>query len=250
MAKKEPDFDLALTHLRNNQIMAAYNMFTSIAESIKNVDPVKAALSYILASECRGRQNKDASSEATEAGRLFLSYGKKQKDYLAKSAFLCAAKCFLKASRYDDAKDAFERSKEFQIKDTEQDQRPILVVDDSRAIVLKLENHLENLGYTNIHTASTGNGALKEVKKLLKENPVVLLDMGLPDITGDVVADKILQEKPDTQIILITADEKTTKRVKDTISSGAVAFIQKPFTITELKRALETAESEYSILEK
>jgi CheY-like chemotaxis protein len=230
--------------------MAAYNMFTSIAESIKNIDPVKAALSYILASECRGRQNKDASSEAVEAGRLFLLYGKKQKDYLAKSAFLCAAKCFLKASRYDDAKDAFEHSKKFQIKDTEQDQRPILVVDDSRAIVLKLENHLENLGYRNIHAASTGNGALKEVKKLLKENPVILLDMGLPDITGDVVADKILQEKPDTQIILITADEKTTKRVKDTISSGAVAFIQKPFTITELKKALETAESEYSILEK
>lgn len=250
MASKKPDFDLALTHLRNNQIMAAYNMFTSIAESIKKDDPVKAALSYILASECRGRQNKDSSSEAIEAGRLFLGYGKKQKDYLAKSAFLCAAKCFLKASRYDDAKDAFERSKEFEVKETVQDQRPILVVDDSKAIVLKLESHLENLGYKNIHTAPTGNAALKEAKKLLKSNPVILLDMGLPDITGDMVASKILQEKPNTQIILITADEKTTKRVKDTISSGAIAFIQKPFTINDLKRALETAESEYSILEK
>lgn len=74
--------------------------------------------------------------------------------------------------------------------------------------------------------------------------------MGLPDIDGDVVASRILEQKPDAQIILITADAKTTKRVRDTISSGAVAFIQKPFTIRELKDALSTAESEYSISKK
>ena len=170
--------------------------------------------------------------------------------YYAKSAYLCAAKCYLRASKYDEAKKAFEMSKGFEIADTVQDQRPIISVDDSKAIVLKLENHLENLGYTNIHSASNGNEALKVVKKLLKQNPIVLLDMGLPDITGDVVASKILQEKPDTQIILITADEKTAKRVKDTISSGVVAFIQKPFTISELRDALQTAESEYAMLEK
>lgn len=250
MAEKKPDFDLALTHLRNNQIMAAYNMLAGIAESIKKDDPIKAALSYVLLSECRVRQNRDFASESTEAAKLFASYAKSRKDYYAKSAYLCAAKCYLRASKYDEAKKAFEMSKGFEIADTVQDQRPIISVDDSKAIVLKLENHLENLGYTNIHSASNGNEALKVVKKLLKQNPIVLLDMGLPDITGDVVASKILQEKPDTQIILITADEKTAKRVKDTISSGVVAFIQKPFTISELRDALQTAESEYAMLEK
>lgn len=250
MAEKKPDFDLALTHLRNNQIMAAYNLLTGIAESIKKDDPVKAALSYVLASECRSRQEKDSSSESVEAAKLFVAYAKRQKDYSAKPAYLCAAKCYLRASRYDDAKEAFEKSKEFEMQETAQEQRPIVVVDDSRAIVLKLKSHLENLGYTNIHSASNGADALKQVKKILKSSPIVLLDMSLPDINGDVVASKILEEKPDTQIILITADEKTTKRVRDTISSGIVAFIQKPFTINELKDALQTAESEYSLLEK
>jgi len=49
------------------------------------------------------------------------------------------------------------------------------------------------------------------------------------------------------QIILITADEKTSKRVSETISSGVAAFIQKPFTINDLKNALAVAEKECSL---
>lgn len=249
MVTKKPDFDLALTHLRNNQNMAAYNIFTEIAEKLKNSDPIKAAISFVLASECRARQNKDVSSEVMEAGKLFFGFAKKEKSYSSKTAFLCAAKCFLKAGRYDSAKEAFEKSKDFKIEQIE-DTRPIVIVDDSKAIVVKLQNHLANLGYTNTHTFYTGNDALAGCKKLLKSNPIILLDMGLPDINGDAVASKILSQKPDAQIILITADEKTTKRVKDTISSGVLAFIQKPFTIRELKDALSTAESEYALLKK
>ena len=249
MATKKPDFDLALTHLRNNQNMAAYNMLSGIADSIKKSDPVKAALSLILASECKNRQNKDSSSEAVEAGKLFFTFAKKEKNYTAKSAFLCAAKCFLKAGQYDSAKDAFEKSKQFTIIE-ESASRPIIVVDDSKAIVLKIQGYLNNLGYSNINMFYTGNDGLAGCKKMLKSNPIILLDMSLPDTNGDVIASKILDEKPDAQIILITADEKTTKRVKDTISSGVLAFIQKPFTIKELKDALSTAESEFSLSQK
>jgi CheY-like chemotaxis protein len=247
---KKHDFDLALMHLRNNQVLTAYNMFSTIAEAIKKEDLVKAALSYVLASECKDRQNKDNSSEYAKAAKMFSEYAKKKKDYLAKSAYLCAAKCYLKASMYAEAKESFENSKKFVIVESSHDQRPIVVIDDSKAIVMKIESHLGALGYKNIHTAFTGNGALKLTKNLLDQRPIVLLDMGLPDITGNVVANRILEKKPNTQIILITADEKSTKRVKDTISSGAIAFIQKPFTLNDLKRALETAESEYSLLEK
>jgi CheY-like chemotaxis protein len=249
MVTKKPDFDMALMQLRNNQNMAAYNMFTSIAAQIKNSDPLKAALSMILATECKSRQNKDITEEAIEAGKLFFAYAKTKKDYSGKSAFLCAAKCFLKAGKYDSAKDAFEKSKGFRL-DESAATRPIIIVDDSKAIVLKIKNHLGNLGYTKTESFYTGSDAITGCKKLLKQNPIILLDMGLPDTSGDVVASKILEIKPDTQIILITADEKTTKRVKDTISSGAIAFIQKPFTIKDLKDALTTAEAEYSLSKK
>ena len=52
------------------------------------------------------------------------------------------------------------------------------------------------------------------------------------------------------QIIVITADEKNTLRVNTTISSGVSAFIQKPFTLDEIKKSIDIAESEYSLLQQ
>ena len=78
---------------------------------------------------------------------------------------------------------------------------------------------------------------------------MILLDMGLPDLEGDVVATKLFKDKVNLQIIVVTADEKTTKRVNKTISTGVSAFIQKPFTLDEFKKAIDVAESEYSLLQ-
>lgn len=250
MVTKAPNFDLALTHLRNHQNMAAYNQFTNIAESIKKTDSIKAALSYVLAAECKIRQKKDAENEISEAGKLYFDFAKKENNYSVKNAYLCAAKCFLRAGKYDDAKAAFEKSKTLKRNTTVEDLRPVIIIDDSKSIILKIENYLEKLGYKNTQSFSTGKDAIDGCKKMLKENPIILLDMGLPDINGDIVANNLLSEKPDVQIIVITADEKSTKRVKDTISEGVLAFIQKPFTIKELKDALNIAESEHSISKK
>jgi len=120
-----------------------------------------------------------------------------------------------------------------------------------REINLKLQNYVEKLGYSEIHVFDNGKDAVKGCKKLFSENkePVVLLDMGLPDLEGNVVATQLLKDKVNLQIIVITADEKTTKRVNKTISTGASAFIQKPFTLDELKKAIDVAESEYSLLQ-
>ena len=116
---------------------------------------------------------------------------------------------------------------------------------------MKLKTYVEKLGYSEIHVFENGKDGLKGCKKLFSDNkePVILLDMGLPDLDGDEVATKLLKDKVNLQIIVITADEKTTKRVNKTISTGVAAFIQKPFTIDELKKAIDVAESEYSLLQ-
>jgi CheY-like chemotaxis protein len=247
--KKKLDYDLAFTHLQNHQNISAYNLFMDLAEKHKKIDSIKAGLLYVIAGECKSRQSKDNRGEALEAGKLFLNFAKKENNYKGKSAYLCAAKCFLKSGNYDEAKKAFQESKKLQFSVTEV-VRPIVIVDDSKSMIIKLKSHLKKLGYDNLLTFETGKDAIKEGQKLIKtsQNPIFLLDMGLPDIEGDVVAAKILEENPESQIILITADDKTSKRVNKTISSGVTAFIQKPFTINDLKDAMNTAESEYSIL--
>ena len=245
---KKQDYDLAFTHLKNDQNISAHNLFINLAEFQKKSDSIKAAILYLLAGECKTKQGKENNSEMLEAGKLFLDFGKKDNSFKAKGAYLCASKCFLKVGEYDDAKKAFDQSKEFHISDIEIS-RPIVIIEDSKAVILKLQNYLDNLGYKDYISFQTGKEGISSCKKLIQDskNPIVLLDMGLPDIQGDTVASQLLEEKLDLQIILITADEKTSKRVSETISSGVAAFIQKPFTINDLKNALDVAEKEYSL---
>ena len=237
-------YDLACTYLRNRQSSAAHNLFLELAYNEQKKNNFLAGLFFMLAAESKIQQGKDGYDEFLQAGKTYLRIAEKAKSIDAKNAYLCASKCFLRIGQYEVAKNAFEKSKKF-ISKTIEKKRSIVVVDDSKAVIMKLRRYLENLGYKDIHECKTGREAIESCKKLIKSShdPIVLLDMGLPDIDGDVVANKLLQAKLDLPIILITADEKTSARVHKTISLGATAFIQKPFVIAELKNALDAAEA-------
>lgn len=215
-------------------------MLMTLAENEMKREDVKAGILLLLASECKAKQGKDRNEELLQAAKFYQKMAKKEKLSTAKYAYLCAAKCFLKIGQYDDAMTAFEKAKKY-VHHVTEEKKPIVVVDDSPAIALKLNDYLQKLGYKDIHTFADGKNALKSIKKLIQssQNPIILLDMDLPGMTGDEVAKTLLELKPDLSIILITADEKTSPRVRKTIGWGSTAFIQKPFTINELKNALD-----------
>jgi len=242
--------EVALTHLKNNQFITAHNLLLNQAESVKKTDYLKSALLYMLASECKTRQGKESKDEITQAANLFLTYSKSKNSKNIQGALFCASKCFLSLGEFDKAKTSYQKAKTF-FSSTVESSRPIVIIDDSKAIAMKLQMYIEKLGYSEIFVYENGKTGLKGCQKLFSENkhPIVFLDMGLPDFDGDVVSAKLLNEKNDLQIIVITADEKNTKRVNKTISSGVIAYIQKPFTLDEIKKAVEIAESEYSLLQ-
>jgi len=242
--------EVALTHLKNNQFITAHNLLLNQAESVKKTDHLKSALLYMLASECKTRQGKESTDEIAQAANLFLEYTKNKSSKNIQGALLCASKCFLSLGEFDKAKISYQKAKTF-FSSTVENSRPIVIIDDSKAIAMKLQIYIEKLGYNEIFIYANGKTGLKGCQKLFSENkhPIVFLDMGLPDFDGDVVSAKLLSEKTDLQIIVITADEKNTKRVNKTISSGVIAFIQKPFTLDEIKKAVDIAESEYSLLQ-
>ncbi len=242
--------EIAVTHLKNKQFITAHNLFLNQAESLKKLDHVKSALLYMLAAECKTRQGKESKNEIKEAGDLFLKYSNSKNSNNVKGALLCASKCFLSLGGFGKAKTTYQKAKMI-VSSTIQVTRPIVIIDDSKAVVMKLENYVEKLGYSEVYVFENGKDGIKGCKKLFSENkePVILLDMGLPDLEGDVVATKLLKDKINLQIVVITADDKTTKRVNKTISTGVSAFIQKPFTLDELKKAIDVAETEYSLLQ-
>jgi CheY-like chemotaxis protein len=230
--------------MKNNQPILAYNLLMTLAENEMKKEDLKAGILLLLAAECKTKQGKDRHGELLQAAKFYEKVAKKEKPAAAKYAYLCAAKCFLRIGQYDDAMDAFEKAKKY-VHHIIEEKKPIVVVDDSPAITLKLNDYLQKLGYKDVHTFADGKSALKSITKLIQssQNPIILLDMDLPDITGDEIAKTLLKLKPNLSIILITADEKTSPRVRKTIGWGSTAFIQKPFTINELKNALDVTIS-------
>ncbi|MGI0086388.1 MAG: response regulator [Nitrosotalea sp.] len=242
MDKDLEKFDLACTYLKNDQNISAYSLFMSLAQDAMKKESFKAGVYLILASECKTKQGKDNKEELGIAAKYYLSTAKKGNSS-SSYAYQCAARCFLKSGQVDLAMKVSEEAKKHMPVIVEE-KRPIVIIDDSPAIVLRLKSYLEQLGYGDIKTAHDGSDAIKLVTKLINDsqNPLILLDIQMPKMTGDTVAKKLLEKKPDLSIILITADEKSNPRVRKTIGFGSTAFIQKPITINELKNALDITE--------
>ncbi|EKD82616.1 MAG: response regulator receiver protein, partial [uncultured bacterium] len=107
----------------------------------------------------------------------------------------------------------------------------ILVVDDEKNIRLTMMQALETLSF-NITTAVNGEEALQ----ILKERPVdlVFLDLKLPGMNGMEVLQQIKSNWPNTRTIIITA-HATVEHAVEAMKYGAVDFIQKPFSIKEIR---------------
>jgi len=147
--------EIAVTHLKSKQFITAHNLFLNQAESLKKSEYLKSALMYMLAAECKTRQGKESENEIKEAGDLFLKYSNSKNPKNVKGALLCASKCFLSLGEFDKAKDAYQKAKII-IQSTIQVTRPIVIIDDSQAIAMKLQNYVEKLGYSEIHVFKNG----------------------------------------------------------------------------------------------
>jgi len=113
----------------------------------------------------------------------------------------------------------------------------ILLVDDSDDLRSFLIIMLQSYGYETIE-AITGKEALE---KAISEKPdLILMDIGLPDITG-VDAAKTIKENPITANIPIIAYTAFPSRKwkQATLNAGIVKCLEKPFSLEILKETIE-----------
>jgi DNA-binding response OmpR family regulator len=102
----------------------------------------------------------------------------------------------------------------------------ILLVEDDLGIAKPLVEGLQRQGY-EVTWVRFGRDAIKE-----QGHDVVLLDLGLPDVDGEVVTAAI-REKSDIPIIVLTARSDEIDRVS-LLDLGADDYIVKPFGFREL----------------
>ena len=105
----------------------------------------------------------------------------------------------------------------------------ILVVEDDTAVGNLITTTLETQNYL-FHRAKTGAGALMDA--LSYRPDVILLDLGLPDMDGVTLIQKI-RSWSNLPIIVISARSEDSDKVS-ALDAGADDYLTKPFSVEEL----------------
>ncbi|MBP9700692.1 response regulator transcription factor [Candidatus Woesebacteria bacterium] len=106
----------------------------------------------------------------------------------------------------------------------------IVVVEDEPSLLEYLQDILVNQRFT-VHPVNKGTQALTLIEQV---NPnLVLLDLSLPDISGETVCAEVKKLFPRMPIIILTAKDDT-KDIVAGLGLGADDYITKPFKTEEL----------------
>jgi len=106
----------------------------------------------------------------------------------------------------------------------------VLIADDEEFNRYVLKNILNKWG---VKYEEAANGEEAVAKALIRDYDVILMDMRMPAKNGIVAAGEILNAKPDTKIIAVTAAESNVER-KNAIEAGMSDFLTKPFSEKDL----------------
>lgn len=106
----------------------------------------------------------------------------------------------------------------------------IIVIDDDEKILSLLKRSLAFEGYAAV-TAANGQDGLKHVLK--QEPDLIILDIMMPQMDGWEVCRRIRAGGSVVPILLLTAKDEVTDRVKG-LDLGADDYLVKPFALEEL----------------
>lgn len=137
---------------------------------------------------------------------------------------------------------ARDSEQHYKVEELPTGQERILIVDDEAQIAKMVSRTLSQLGYsvvTKIHSVE----ALELFQSSPQDFDLVISDMTMPTISGDQLAEKLLQIRPDIPIILMTG---FSKRLSEERASeiGVQALVYKPLVKKDLAEIVRKVVSE------
>ena len=128
-----------------------------------------------------------------------------------------------------------------------------MIVDDNEGICILIARMLSNIGFKSIFIANSAKQAYEIFGTQMAEspkNPIIFLDLRLPDIAGEKVAKKVMEIRPSSKIILVTAEDSSAESAQEAMRQGASAYIQKPISLTKIRSILAATLEEMNREEK
>jgi DNA-binding NtrC family response regulator len=113
----------------------------------------------------------------------------------------------------------------------------VLVVDDESPIRDTCSRVLKKLGFTPVAVAS-GTEAVKHARD--QEIGLAIVDIIMPGMDGMETLGELRALRPDTRVIIITA-QSTIDTAIDAMRSGAADYLPKPFSLSELEESVRRA---------
>ncbi len=115
----------------------------------------------------------------------------------------------------------------------------ILLVDDDINVLISTKLLLEAMG----HEVKSSEGGYEALELLTNESEnidVVLLDIMMPDLTGDLVMEELQEQIKQQKFQIIIQSGQMDENMKEKIFRlGAKDYIAKPYNYTSLKNTLE-----------
>jgi len=114
----------------------------------------------------------------------------------------------------------------------------VLLVDDEKEFREVLSQRMEIWGF-KVDTAADGKEALAKAEK--KTYDAIILDLAMPEMDGIETLQRLLEIKPELQVIVLTG-HATVEDGVNAMKLGAVDFIEKPAEIEKLAAKIKEAQ--------
>jgi len=117
-------------------------------------------------------------------------------------------------------------------------ERPnILVVDDEAEVCSCLKSYFERRNFV-VSTSGKGREGLSLMRS--SKYDIVLLDLSLPDLNGDLVLEELRKNDKETKVIIVTGNDDV--KMKDRLTKlGIEDYCTKPLTPKKLLEVVQKA---------
>jgi two-component system, response regulator PdtaR len=125
---------------------------------------------------------------------------------------------------------------------TEETRKRVVIAEDEALIRMDLAEMLQEEGYDVVAEAGDGETAVKLAQEHRPD--LVILDVKMPVLDGISAAERIAEERVAPVLILTAFSQR--ELVERAREAGAMAYLVKPFSKSDLVPAIEMAVSRYA----